>query len=584
MKPGAKLFNRPIYLYIVTPLISLFGIYSAFRLRWLCDDSFISFRYAKNFVDGLGLVFNRGEYVEGYTNFLWTMLVAFGMEIGIEPERSAIVLGLLCFIGILVFILRVSFLFQKKETFIPIAVAGYALHKHAQIFATSGLETSFYTLLLLSGAYYLLRYKSYADVLIAMPLLVFAAMTRPDGLLFYAIAGLYLLYHYVSEAGRIRFDLKLFLKYFVYPHLFFAFVFIPYWIWRYNYYGWPFPNTFYAKSGGGSYVMQGLRYFALYFQAYYLFTLIPVFLVVFYLKKKRGDLAGSLDRELIRRALILIVLPGLLYIAYYTKIGGDFMFSRFFIPITPFLFLIMEYLILKSLPAKLHPYALLAVIVMVVGFYNPYRGKPFPEVWGVVDENQVYKPDYVKKVVGYIKPWAKIIRGNDIRLAVGGTQAMFAYYLEPNYALEAIGGLTDEVLAHKKIEKRTGIVGHEKQADIEYMRKRKVNLYMNALFTPGATDYNQVTFKFLPGAARIVVYEAEKMKALSQIENLQYVRFEDYLSAYLKKMDRLPPRKVLADYLEFKAYYFDYNKDPARERMLGYLRRNGITVDDHAAP
>ena len=34
---------------------------------WTADDAFISFRYARNLVDGLGLVFNAGERVEGFT-------------------------------------------------------------------------------------------------------------------------------------------------------------------------------------------------------------------------------------------------------------------------------------------------------------------------------------------------------------------------------------------------------------------------------------------------------------------------------------------------------------------------------------
>ena len=40
------------------------------------DDALISFRYAVNLVEGRGLVFNPGERVEGYTNFLWTIVLA----------------------------------------------------------------------------------------------------------------------------------------------------------------------------------------------------------------------------------------------------------------------------------------------------------------------------------------------------------------------------------------------------------------------------------------------------------------------------------------------------------------------------
>jgi hypothetical protein len=40
------------------------------------DDAFISFVYSKHLAAGEGLVFNLGERVEGYTNFLWVALMA----------------------------------------------------------------------------------------------------------------------------------------------------------------------------------------------------------------------------------------------------------------------------------------------------------------------------------------------------------------------------------------------------------------------------------------------------------------------------------------------------------------------------
>ena len=42
----------------------------------LFDDAMISMRYAWNLSHGSGLVWNPGEYVEGYTNLLMTLLMA----------------------------------------------------------------------------------------------------------------------------------------------------------------------------------------------------------------------------------------------------------------------------------------------------------------------------------------------------------------------------------------------------------------------------------------------------------------------------------------------------------------------------
>src|SRR5206468_5817414 len=57
------------------------------------DDAFISYRYARNLAEGNGLVYNSGERVEGYTNFLWTVLLAALTAAGADPVRIAPVLG-----------------------------------------------------------------------------------------------------------------------------------------------------------------------------------------------------------------------------------------------------------------------------------------------------------------------------------------------------------------------------------------------------------------------------------------------------------------------------------------------------------
>jgi hypothetical protein len=44
--------------------------------EWGLDNAYISYRYAENLVRGEGLVFNHGERVEGYSNFLYVLAVA----------------------------------------------------------------------------------------------------------------------------------------------------------------------------------------------------------------------------------------------------------------------------------------------------------------------------------------------------------------------------------------------------------------------------------------------------------------------------------------------------------------------------
>ena len=68
----------------------------ALHLGWVGDDAYISFRYVKNFVQGQGLVYNPGERVEGYTNFLWVMLLVPFAWLGLDLALVSIALTLAC--------------------------------------------------------------------------------------------------------------------------------------------------------------------------------------------------------------------------------------------------------------------------------------------------------------------------------------------------------------------------------------------------------------------------------------------------------------------------------------------------------
>src|SRR6185295_8846902 len=60
----------------------------------LADDAYISFRYAENLATGHGLVFNPGDRVEGYTDFLWVVLLAFCKLAGAPLPEASQALGI----------------------------------------------------------------------------------------------------------------------------------------------------------------------------------------------------------------------------------------------------------------------------------------------------------------------------------------------------------------------------------------------------------------------------------------------------------------------------------------------------------
>jgi len=87
--------GRTVGLAVLT-VLSLLALWNASlvvdgtRYFWLDDDQMISMRYARNLVEGHGLVWNAGEYVEGYTNFLWTVVMAAAHGLPISDAHTAV--------------------------------------------------------------------------------------------------------------------------------------------------------------------------------------------------------------------------------------------------------------------------------------------------------------------------------------------------------------------------------------------------------------------------------------------------------------------------------------------------------------
>src|ERR1043166_6070025 len=118
------------------------------RYWFTCDDAFIAFRYARNLAMGHGLVFNPGfERVEGYTNFLWVLLLAAGRFCGLAPESACHVLSIAAGIGI---ILLITWHCLKA---LPAGASAFwalwpalllAVNRTFTMWCTSGLETKLF--------------------------------------------------------------------------------------------------------------------------------------------------------------------------------------------------------------------------------------------------------------------------------------------------------------------------------------------------------------------------------------------------------------------------------------------------------
>lgn len=68
----------------------------------------LSFRYAENFACGKGLVFNEGERVEVYTNFLWTIILGICIKLGFDVVLSSKILGIFLSLLNIFFMMKLS--------------------------------------------------------------------------------------------------------------------------------------------------------------------------------------------------------------------------------------------------------------------------------------------------------------------------------------------------------------------------------------------------------------------------------------------------------------------------------------------
>ncbi len=146
--------------------------------RIVVDDAFISYRYARNLVSGLGLTFNPGERVEGYSNFLWVLLTASGMSVRLDPISWTRGLGAVSLIGSLILATHLT---RRLTGSIAAAWATAMLLAASTALcgsAMGGLETGLYTLLVTASGVAIAHRRT----CLASALMGLAAMTRPEGL------------------------------------------------------------------------------------------------------------------------------------------------------------------------------------------------------------------------------------------------------------------------------------------------------------------------------------------------------------------------------------------------------------------
>lgn len=308
-------------------LAALFGLH-VWWLRGLAEDAFISFRYGRHLAAGHGLVWNLGEPpVEGYTNFLWVLVSAALDALGVDVPGAARALGIaaaFATLGLAWRAARVGLGWSRGASLAPAALL--AVSGCFAAWADAGLETSLFALLVLAALFHAARFAAEArsaDAVALAAALLLACLTRPEGVLVAAVVA-----PFAALGGARRAVLLRALGTA-------ALLFAGYFAWRWSYFGYPLPNTYYAKTGGGlEQAERGARY-AGYFLLHFGLPWLPALALA--LPRVRID--GAWRRRPLLPACAAL---SLVWTASVVALGGDYMaFYRFFVPILPPLALLL---------------------------------------------------------------------------------------------------------------------------------------------------------------------------------------------------------------------------------------------------
>lgn len=228
------MIRRALVLCAVACVLAHCWWFAAFTV----DDAAISFSYARSFANGDGLVLlPGGERVEGYTNFLWVVLLALGVRLGVDVFLWSHLLGAALAVATVLGVAElVAALRGRRSPWDAAPALVTASLLPIPYWAMSGLEGSLYCALVIwTLARTVNEHQQPERRPLSALLAAGAVLTRPDGLALYAVVFAVRLLR-PRPVRRLLVWLALALA----PVLL-------HFVWRTIYYAYPLPNTFYAK-------------------------------------------------------------------------------------------------------------------------------------------------------------------------------------------------------------------------------------------------------------------------------------------------------------------------------------------------
>ncbi len=232
-------------------LLSVLGWYVAAHLGMMGrpeEDAAMLLRYARNLAAGYGIVWNIGEPpVDGATDFLFMVLVAGLGKLGLNLETAARALGLLAHAATVLLVFVGARRLHGAPPFWALVPAVFLLFGPGLRHLAACYGTPLFALITLLTWLAATHLTSVDAGREKQPALAFAmaglamGLARPEGVFFACFMLLAVLV--ARNGGGFRAIVWPFL-------LVFLTLGLAYFLWRWDYFGYPLPNPFYKKSEG----------------------------------------------------------------------------------------------------------------------------------------------------------------------------------------------------------------------------------------------------------------------------------------------------------------------------------------------
>lgn len=455
----------------------------AWRYHFVCDDAYVAFRYARNLVDGDGLVYNVGERVEAFTSPLWVGVLALGMIAGVPPEAASVGLGMLCgCLTLVVLHIGARRAFPQDRVVCWAAPLLLASTRIFAAWASGGLETALFTLLLTASVLRFGVELTGTRRRLSWLLFLVLYLARPEGALLGAVClGSALLWDRSRWKDWIAAALKLGAGVGLHVAL------------RLYYYGVPLPNTFYAKVTGFHWAI-GLRYLAQWALDYGAIVYLPLLAAILVADRRMPRPWSGVAC----RAWLLVTAT---YLTYVAAIGGDFYEYRFVVPILPLFYLMVvrgtasiEGAIPRARHARLGLLALiwaLTSVPAIVGFTPAQGPAPIPD--GSIEVDRAFTA-----ALHETARWLASVAEPGDQLGVDAAGVI--PYVTGLRAIDTFG-LTQAGVREWPIAD-PGAIGHERVVPASLLRSRRVEFVLSNYGVPTASvtsDPGMIYARIAPG-------------------------------------------------------------------------------------